>query len=67
MIVEPASVGASVRAFTLSILNIPETTKPIAIKFYLKHHLGGGKVALGFGQVGLELWFPWQQIAPIEL
>ena len=53
MVVEPASVGASVhpcvRAFTLSILNISKTTRPIAIKFYLKHHCGGGMVALGFG------------------
>ena len=39
----------SVRPFTISILNISKTISPIAIKFYLKHHLGGGKVALGFG------------------
>ena len=25
------------------------TSGPIAIKFYLKHHWGGGKAALGFG------------------
>ena len=30
-------------------MNISETRGPIAIKFYLKHHLGGGKAALGFG------------------
>ena len=24
-------------------------SRPIAIKFYLKHHLGGGKTAWGFG------------------
>ena len=48
MVVEPASVGVSVRAFILSILNISTTTRPIAIKFYLKHH-EKGKVALGFG------------------
>ena len=28
-----------------SIMN----SRPIAIKFYLKHHLGGGKAAWGFG------------------
>ena len=26
------------------------TSKPIATKFYLKHHLGGGKAASGFWQ-----------------
>ena len=38
MVVEPASVGASVRPwvrpFTFSNLNISKTTRPIAIKFY---------------------------------
>ena len=28
---------------------ISETSGPIAIKFYVKHHLGEGKAALGFG------------------
>ena len=50
---EPASVRpcvcACVRAFTLSNMNISETSRPITIKFYLKHHWGGGKAALGFG------------------
>ena len=40
---------ASVRPSTLSNMNISETSRPITIKFYLKHHLGGGKAALGFG------------------
>ena len=43
--VEPASVRAS----TLSNMNISETSRPITIKFYLKHHWGGGKATLGFG------------------
>ena len=30
-------------------MNISETSGPIATKFYLKHHRGGGKAALGFG------------------
>ena len=34
---------------TLNI-NIPETSRLIAIKFYLKHHWSGGNTALGFGQ-----------------
>ena len=36
------------RASTLSNINISETSGPIATKFYLKHHWGGGKAALGF-------------------
>ena len=46
---EPSSVSLSVRLFTLSNLNIPETSGSIAIKFYLEHHWGGGKAVLGFG------------------
>ena len=42
-------VRASVRVFTLSNINISETNGSIATKFYLKHHLVGGKAALGFG------------------
>ena len=30
-------------------MNISETLRPIATKFYLKHHWVGGKDALGFG------------------
>ena len=30
-------------------MNISATRGPIAIKFYLKHHLVGGKAALGLG------------------
>ena len=36
-------------ASTLSNINISETSEPIVIKFYLKHHWGRGKAALGFG------------------
>ena len=43
--VEPASVGA----LTLSNMNNSATKRPITTKFYLKHHQGGGKAALGFG------------------
>ena len=47
---EPASVRpcVCVRASTLSNMNISETGRRIAIKCYIKHHLGGGKAALGF-------------------
>ena len=38
----------SIRASTLSNMNISETSRPITTKFYLKHHWGGGKAALGF-------------------
>ena len=34
---------------TLSNMNIFETGWSSAVKFYPKHHLGGGKPALGFG------------------
>ena len=50
---EPASVRAcvrpSVRASTLSNMNISETSRPITIKFYLEHHWGGEKAAFCFG------------------
>ena len=53
MELEPASIRASVRpcvgVFTLSNKNISETSGLIAIKFYLKHHWGEEKAALGFG------------------
>ena len=37
-----------VRALTFSNMNISATSRPIATKFYLKHHWGGGKAASGF-------------------
>ena len=40
---------AGVCVSTLSNIDISETSRPIAIKFYLKHHWGEGKAALGFG------------------
>ena len=42
------SVHPSVRPSTLSNMNISETSRLIRTKFYLKHHWGGGKAALGF-------------------
>ena len=30
-------------------MNISEASRPITIKFYLKHHWGGGKDAWDFG------------------
>ena len=41
-------VCVCVSVSTLLNMNISETRGPIATKFYLKHHLGGGKAALGF-------------------
>ena len=40
----------SVCLSTLLNINISETSGPIATKFYLKHHWGGGKAAIGFEQ-----------------
>ena len=76
--VEPASVGPCMPpSSTLSDMNISATRRPIAIKFYLKHHWGvcvcggggggGGRLHKVLGQIGSDLWFPWQQIAPIGL
>ena len=39
----------SVRACTLSNMNISETSWPIIIKFHQEHHWGGGLTDLGFG------------------
>ena len=41
-------VRTSVRALTLSNMNISATSRPIEMKFYLKHHWGGGKPSVGF-------------------
>ena len=41
-------VSPSVRSFTLSNINISETSLPIIIKFHQNHHWGGGLTALGF-------------------
>ena len=35
-------------ALTLSNMNISATKWPIGMKFYLKHHWGGGKASVGF-------------------
>ena len=41
-------VHVSIRALTLSNMNISATSWPIGMKFYLKHHYGGGKASVGF-------------------
>ena len=46
---EPGSVRPPVRPSTLSKMNISETSRPITIKFYLKHHWGRRRAALCFG------------------
>ena len=43
-----ALVPPSVRPFTLSNMNISATSWRIGMKFYLKHHCGGGKASVGF-------------------
>ena len=50
LIVYQSSRRPSVRALvcTFSNMNISETSRPIAIKFYLKHHWGWGKASVGF-------------------
>ena len=49
-----ASVRSCVRLLTLSNMNISATSGPIVIRFYLKHHWGGGKAALFFGPDWIE-------------
>ena len=41
-------VRAWVRPLTLSNMNISATSRRIGMKFYLKHHWGGGKASVGF-------------------
>ena len=43
------SLCASVCVSILSNMNISDSSWLIVIKFYLKHHCGGVKAALGFG------------------
>ena len=43
-----ACVRPLVHLFTLSNINISATSWPIGMKFYLKHHWGGGKASVGF-------------------
>ena len=45
-----AGVCPSDRASTFSNIDLCETSGPIVINFYLKHHLGGGKAALSLRQ-----------------
>ena len=45
-----AGVRPFYRASTFSNTDQCETSGPIVINFYLKHHLGGGKAALGLRQ-----------------
>ena len=45
-----AGVSPFDRASTFSNIDVCETSGQIAINFYLKHHFGGGKAALGLRQ-----------------
>ena len=50
LIVYPCSGGRRrCRCQPFPNMNISETSRPITIKLYLKHHWGGGKAAWGFG------------------
>ena len=44
------SVHLSVGPFTLSNINISETSCPIKLKFHLEHYWGRGLTTLGFGK-----------------
>ena len=44
------AVRLCVHPFTLSNMNISQTSRPIEIiEFHMEHHLGEGKAALDFG------------------
>ena len=49
LIVWDSSRRPSLRASTLSNMNISETSWQIVIKFHLEYYWGGGLTALGFG------------------
>ena len=49
LIVYPCSGVRRCHCKPFSNMNISEASRPMAIKFYLKHHWGGGKAAWGFG------------------
>ena len=48
LIVYRSSRRPCVRPFTFSNMNISATSWLIGMKFYLKHHWGGGKASVGF-------------------
>ena len=48
LIVYRSSRRPCVRPFKLPNMNISATCWPIGMKFYLKHHWGGGKASVGF-------------------
>ena len=52
---------------TFSNWNISATSRPIVRKFYLNHHWGGGKAALGLGPDRIGTLVSMATIAPIEL
>ena len=65
MVVETASVGASVRPSVHTFnLEYPSLRQQRPILSIIEE---GKRLHKVLGQVGSELWFPWQQIAPIEL
>ena len=45
----PLSAKKNPYILTLSNMNISKTSWPVLVKFYVYHHRGGGKAALGFG------------------
>ena len=58
---------ASVCLFTLSNMKISTASGLITTKFYLNHHWGGGKAALGFGPDRIRTLVFMVTFAPIGL
>ena len=52
---------------TLSTKYISGASGPILIKYLVNYYQIGGRLHKVLRQIGLELWLPWQHIAPIDL
>ena len=61
-----ASVVRRRRPSTISKKNISEPSGPVLVKFNVSHHWFGRLTAF-LEQIVSNLWFPWPQIAPIDL
>ena len=67
LIVYQSSRRLCVGTSTFSNMNISKTSRPVAIKFYLKHYWVGEKAAFGSDADHIRTVVSWQQVAPIEL
>ena len=65
---KPVSVRLKARHCVHTFKQISfETSRLIKIKFHLGRHWEGDWLYNVLGKIRSDLWFPWQQIAPIGL